>query len=1256
MGDSGRNYRNLLSTFGGTRHTQPFGPVADTSEQVYISSLALLKMLKHGRVSDRARAATVGVGNSVSVEAVDPVYQTEMKDQLRRTGRPEVVVGWYHSHPGFGCWFSGTDVNTQQSFEQLNPRAVGVVIDPIQSVKGKVVIDCFRLISPHMLMMGQEPRQTTSNVGHLSKPTIIALVHGLNRNYYSIVINYRRSILETQMLLNYNRNKWSEDLEVRENRETVQSIRRLCDRYNDQIKQELESTPDELAVANVGKLNAKMHIENHVNRLLKDNSLDTFGAMLAAEMLRPETEGRYVSPFSSPQGVSRESVTGSSDAVLRRRQDHAAGTAAGGAPAATAEGPPLLAAQRQVHLPARSFRRLAPSGLLALPKFQECLGLIGTLGTMLAESLFFAFDFDDDGFLNFVDYARAVLTMLRGSDKRRLELSFRILHSAGFRDQCYSMIAEYDPSDTVHGIDLEAFKRIVNDITTTRYVLTGARVASQPPEHVERIFNSTASVCSDGVARITQHDFERAVQHCNEFMELLGASAAFCTVEASIVGPFGLGESPQASSSRPLSVAGSAEFPPKRSKTYINRTTIHRRKYNRGESDGTLDFRSKGCHPPWLSARHGLAVYFGHERWNDVINMMVGLGLTSRMKHTAITRDLVPEDFTEKLTFSISPDTASGLTTSLNVVEQGDERCNRSDSPNKVVFTEHAPLVFKRLRMLSNLSEEEYLQSVGPEHLVGNLVLGNLSTMSELLSEGRSGALFFFTANGRLVLKTVTRQCAEFVQRWLPSYYAHTEKNPESLITRFVGLFSMTQCKNPSVTTYFIVMNNVFYSSVAIHRRYDLKGSWVGRTVPEHGRKDHTVALKDLDMAELEEYVELGAEQSKAFIKVLARDVEFLADSMLMDYSLLLGIHYRSISEDEVNWEVDPDPAQYACMMGKHRDRLGTCASAWSASGGACRRSTARACPASRRTSTRGDSSPSYRAERSNLILTRVPAHYVEHNEGLRQRVGHGLQPPDHVDAGRVGSGAGVGQAEKGQVLRVPLLRLQKELADLRSGAVAKNQLSQGEDAPSELNVDDAAVHQKQANVPHQRAIIDEGGLVDLVVAAVLAGEGEVGAAPNRGLHQTHLTKAVLQQHALGRGADADGGVSAELYAQRLSPLRRGAVLHLRGARRQRVAAVPDGVVVAGRGNGPLLVRDGGGIAVAEIRMGARRADVALHGLLQEHADELVVLQRVVLTGGRLQQVATRVSAASAGVAEVELVVDAAQRKVAGVVVRPALM
>jgi 26S proteasome regulatory subunit N11 len=40
----------------------------------------------------------------------------------------------------------------------LNPRAVAVVVDPVQSVKGKVMIDAFRSIDPQVLMMGIEPR------------------------------------------------------------------------------------------------------------------------------------------------------------------------------------------------------------------------------------------------------------------------------------------------------------------------------------------------------------------------------------------------------------------------------------------------------------------------------------------------------------------------------------------------------------------------------------------------------------------------------------------------------------------------------------------------------------------------------------------------------------------------------------------------------------------------------------------------------------------------------------------------------------------------------------------------------------------------------------------------------------------------------------------------------------------------------------------------------------------------------------------
>lgn len=50
------------------------------------------------------------------------------------------------------------------------------MVDPIQSVKGKVVIDAFRLINPQLALMGQEPRQTTSNCGHLNKPSIQVII------------------------------------------------------------------------------------------------------------------------------------------------------------------------------------------------------------------------------------------------------------------------------------------------------------------------------------------------------------------------------------------------------------------------------------------------------------------------------------------------------------------------------------------------------------------------------------------------------------------------------------------------------------------------------------------------------------------------------------------------------------------------------------------------------------------------------------------------------------------------------------------------------------------------------------------------------------------------------------------------------------------------------------------------------------------------------------------------------------------------
>ncbi|KAG9924142.1 Mov34-domain-containing protein, partial [Aureobasidium melanogenum] len=195
------------------------------------------------------------------------------------------------------------------------PRAVAVVIDPIQSVKGKVVIDAFRLINPQTLMLGQEPRQTTSNVGHLNKPSIQALIHGLNRHYYSIAVGYLKgrgggsgngasSAVagasngqmggEEAMLMNLHKSVWTEALEMpdfkAEGDRTLEKLNKLvslAEGYEKRVKEETELTKDQLRTRYVGKVDPKKHIETLGQDLLEDNIVSVSRQMIDKEASVP---------------------------------------------------------------------------------------------------------------------------------------------------------------------------------------------------------------------------------------------------------------------------------------------------------------------------------------------------------------------------------------------------------------------------------------------------------------------------------------------------------------------------------------------------------------------------------------------------------------------------------------------------------------------------------------------------------------------------------------------------------------------------------------------------------------------------------------------------------------------------------------------------------------------------------------------------------------------------------------------------------
>jgi 26S proteasome regulatory subunit N11 len=283
-------------------------PMNDTSEQIYISPLALLKMLRHGKAGiplevmglmlgdyvDEYTVKCIDVfsmpqsGTETTIESIDEGFQVKMVEMLKQTGRNEIVVGWYHSHPGFGCWLSQTDINTQKTFEQQVPRTVAVVVDPIQSVRGKVVIDAFRTYGNSGLNFSDsDQRQTTSNLGEVKRTKGFSLKDLARITYYSILIGYRKNDLETKMLLNLKKSFWDSGFKLRdskkadeENLKKIDDINKLSEKYVAWIEGEINKSSKDIYMNSVGKYNPRDHLETTVEELVTDNLNTCLTSML----------------------------------------------------------------------------------------------------------------------------------------------------------------------------------------------------------------------------------------------------------------------------------------------------------------------------------------------------------------------------------------------------------------------------------------------------------------------------------------------------------------------------------------------------------------------------------------------------------------------------------------------------------------------------------------------------------------------------------------------------------------------------------------------------------------------------------------------------------------------------------------------------------------------------------------------------------------------------------------------------------------
>ncbi|KAI6006444.1 JAB1/Mov34/MPN/PAD-1 ubiquitin protease-domain-containing protein [Pisolithus marmoratus] len=182
-----------------------------------ISAVALIKMVIHARsgVPHEIMGLMQGKVIGDSIVIVDsfalPVQGTETRvnaaseaneymvtyvQESEKVKRLENVVGWYHSHPGYGCWLSGIDVDTQMNNQRFQDPFVAVVIDPNRTISaGKVDIGAFRTYPKDFTP------PSTSASEYQSIPLHKIEDFGVHANqYYPLDVEVFKSSLDNELL------------------------------------------------------------------------------------------------------------------------------------------------------------------------------------------------------------------------------------------------------------------------------------------------------------------------------------------------------------------------------------------------------------------------------------------------------------------------------------------------------------------------------------------------------------------------------------------------------------------------------------------------------------------------------------------------------------------------------------------------------------------------------------------------------------------------------------------------------------------------------------------------------------------------------------------------------------------------------------------------------------------------------------------------------------------------------------------------
>ncbi|KAJ8403995.1 hypothetical protein AAFF_G00343450 [Aldrovandia affinis] len=209
---------------------------------------------------------------------------------------------------------------------------------------------------------------------------------------------------------------------------------------------------------------------------------------------------------------------------------------------------------------------------------------------------------------------------------------------------------------------------------------------------------------------------------------------------------------------------------------------------------------------------------------------------------------------------------------------------NKENLPGHFKFKEYCPQVFRNLRERFGIEDLDYQVSLARSPPVRG-------------GEGQGEGLLMTTYDRTLVVKQISSEEVEDMHNLLSEYHQHIVTcHGSTLLPQFLGMYRISV---DSEDTYIIIMRNMFSHRLVVHTKYDLKGSLVSREASDKEKVKELPTYKDVDFRNNMQKVYVNEEEKDRIMEKLNRDVEFLVQLRIMDYSLLLGIHDVERAERE---------------------------------------------------------------------------------------------------------------------------------------------------------------------------------------------------------------------------------------------------------------------------------------------------------------------------------------------------------------------